>query len=89
MLRDTFGLVHLSTGDMLREAAKDPNSVVGKTAKEYMEAGTSFIACSSVSFVCAAGRYRQHTNCVPEHNVRLSIYRIFAADICARLKSLR
>jgi adenylate kinase family enzyme len=40
MLRDTFGLVHLSTGDMLREAAKDPNSAVGKVAKEYMDAGT-------------------------------------------------
>jgi Adenylate kinase len=39
LLREKYGVVHLSTGDMLREAAKDPDSEIGKTAKVFMEAG--------------------------------------------------
>lgn len=38
MIKDALGLVHLSTGDMLRAAVK-AGSPVGKAAKEYMDAG--------------------------------------------------
>ena len=34
-----FGLIHLSTGDMLREAAADADNELGQIAKEKMEAG--------------------------------------------------
>jgi len=34
-----YGLVHVSTGDMLRAAAEDPDSADGALAKEKMEAG--------------------------------------------------
>lgn len=34
-----YGLVHLSTGDILRAAAEDPENEVGQIAKEKMEAG--------------------------------------------------
>jgi len=37
-IEKTFGLVQLSTGDMLR-AAKEAGSPVGKKAKEFMDAG--------------------------------------------------
>lgn len=39
LLKSLYNVVHLSTGDMLREAAKDENSEVGQTAKNYMESG--------------------------------------------------
>ena len=38
MIKDALGLVHLSTGDMLR-AAVQAGSPVGKAAKEFMDAG--------------------------------------------------
>ena len=38
MIKDRFGLVHLSTGDMLRSAVAD-RTEVGLLAKEYMDAG--------------------------------------------------
>ncbi|CAM9235872.1 unnamed protein product [Chrysoparadoxa australica] len=38
LLKDTYGLVHLSTGDMLRAAVQD-ETPVGLAAKGYMEAG--------------------------------------------------
>ena len=34
-----FGLVHLSTGDMLRAAAADEGNELGQIAKAKMEAG--------------------------------------------------
>ena len=34
-----LGLVHVSTGDMLRAATEDPDNEVGQKAKELMEAG--------------------------------------------------
>ena len=37
-LTDTFGIAHLSTGDMLR-AARDAQTDVGRQAEEYMSAG--------------------------------------------------
>jgi len=36
---EKYGLVHLSTGDMLRAAAEDPDNELGQIAKEKMEAG--------------------------------------------------
>lgn len=39
LIREVYGVVHLSTGDMLREAAQDPESAIGKMAKNYMESG--------------------------------------------------
>eukprot|EP00612_Vaucheria_litorea_P005005 CAMPEP_0171467272 /NCGR_PEP_ID=MMETSP0945-20130129/9848_1 /TAXON_ID=109269 /ORGANISM="Vaucheria litorea, Strain CCMP2940" /LENGTH=739 /DNA_ID=CAMNT_0011995709 /DNA_START=59 /DNA_END=2278 /DNA_ORIENTATION=- len=39
LIRETYGVVHLSTGDMLRHAAEDPNDEVGKIANEYMTNG--------------------------------------------------
>ena len=38
MLRERYGVVHLSTGDMLRAAVAD-GTEVGKQAKGYMERG--------------------------------------------------
>ena len=38
MIKDRFGLVHLSTGDMLRSAVAD-RTEVGLLAKEYMDSG--------------------------------------------------
>lgn len=38
MIKNDFGLVHLSTGDMLRAAVADQTGV-GKLAKEYMDGG--------------------------------------------------
>jgi len=38
MLKEKYGLVHLSTGDMLREAVKQ-GTEVGKLAKKYMDEG--------------------------------------------------
>ena len=37
-IKDTYGLVHISTGDMLREAVK-AGTEIGKIAKEYMDQG--------------------------------------------------
>ena len=37
-LIETYGLAHLSTGDMLR-AARDAQTEVGRTADRYMSAG--------------------------------------------------
>jgi len=34
-----YGLIHVSTGDMLRKAAEDPDNEDGQLAKEKMEAG--------------------------------------------------
>ena len=36
---EKYGLHHLSTGDMLRAAAEDPDNELGQIAKEKMEAG--------------------------------------------------
>merc|ERR1712174_194591 len=38
LIKDMYGLVHLSTGDMLRSAIKDRTDV-GKEAKEYIDNG--------------------------------------------------
>lgn len=38
LIKERFGLVHLSTGDMLRAAVKE-GTEVGVAAKEYMDAG--------------------------------------------------
>ena len=36
---EKYGLVHISTGDLLRAAAADPDNEAGQIAKEKMEAG--------------------------------------------------
>lgn len=38
LIKEKYGVVHLSTGDMLRAAVADGTGV-GKTAKDYMDAG--------------------------------------------------
>ena len=38
MISETYGVVHLSTGDMLRAAVQD-GTPLGVTAKEFMDAG--------------------------------------------------
>jgi len=38
-IRDTFGFVHLSAGDLLREEQQNPESQYGKLIKENIEAG--------------------------------------------------
>jgi adenylate kinase len=72
IIKDKYGVVHLSTGDMLR-AAVAAETEVGKLAKEYMDSGKlvpdeviiGVVRDSNISFVCANGLFDMSLKMLP------------------------
>ena len=56
IIKEKFGLVHLSTGDILRDAVKQGTALGGK-AKEYMDAGKLVPDELIIDVVCARLKY--------------------------------
>lgn len=59
-----FGLVHISTGDMLRAAVK-AGTDAGKSAKEYMDAG-KLVPDEVIIAVRVSPKFRFPSSCILE-----------------------